>query len=178
MLTEMLPGALALAATLASAPIDECAARMEAHYALPAGIVAKIIAAESGGNPRAINRANSNGTVDYGLMQINSSHLPVLRGFGVDENVLLDSPCINVAVGGAVLAHGLRVSDGHLIHALSRYNTGRVSEIGLRYAARVIGGSTAAPVVAAPNPHRASLIVAGKSSGFDVMSGDFAPVWR
>lgn len=30
--------------------------------------------AESGGNTDAINRANSNGTVDYGLMQINSIH--------------------------------------------------------------------------------------------------------
>lgn len=30
--------------------------------------------AESGGNPGAVNRANSNGSVDYGLFQINTVH--------------------------------------------------------------------------------------------------------
>lgn len=35
--------------------------------------------AESGGNPSAVNRSNSNGTSDYGLWQINSVHADLLR---------------------------------------------------------------------------------------------------
>ena len=34
--------------------------------------------AESGGNPAAVNRANTNGSVDYGLFQINTVHGPLL----------------------------------------------------------------------------------------------------
>ena len=40
--------------------------------AIPTGIA--IVLAESGGNPRAVNTANRNGSVDYGLFQINTVH--------------------------------------------------------------------------------------------------------
>ena len=40
--------------------------------AIPTGIA--IALAESGGNPRAVNTANRNGSVDYGLFQINTVH--------------------------------------------------------------------------------------------------------
>lgn len=36
--------------------------------------------AESGGNSDAVNRANSNGSTDYGLFQINSVHAGLLNG--------------------------------------------------------------------------------------------------
>lgn len=39
-----------------------------------------IARAESGGNPDAINRANSNGTIDRGLWQINSVHDAKMAG--------------------------------------------------------------------------------------------------
>ena len=34
---------------------------------------------ESGQNPNAVNCANSNGTCDYGIMQVNSVHLSTLK---------------------------------------------------------------------------------------------------
>lgn len=56
-----------------------------AGYAQQAGFrgadITKAVAiafAESGGNPRSINRANRNGSTDYGLMQINSVHKSLL----------------------------------------------------------------------------------------------------
>ncbi|MGU4837032.1 lytic transglycosylase domain-containing protein, partial [Escherichia coli] len=51
---------------------------------------------ESGLNPRAMNLRNRNGTVDYGLMQVNSSHIPLLKQKGIIRNPqdLLD-PCLN-----------------------------------------------------------------------------------
>jgi hypothetical protein len=52
-----------------------------AGYALAAGFpqseiptAVAVALAESGGNPGAVNRANSNGSVDYGLFQINTVH--------------------------------------------------------------------------------------------------------
>jgi soluble lytic murein transglycosylase-like protein len=43
------------------------------EYGLDSQIVGKIISCESGGNQRAIN-TNKNGSVDKGLLQINSVH--------------------------------------------------------------------------------------------------------
>lgn len=44
--------------------------------AIPIGVAVAL--AESGGNPRAVNRANRNGSADYGLFQINSIHKTIL----------------------------------------------------------------------------------------------------
>lgn len=44
--------------------------------AIPIGVAVAL--AESGGNPRAVNRANRNGSADYGLFQINSIHKSIL----------------------------------------------------------------------------------------------------
>ena len=69
-------------ATAASTPgggalsVNEIASAMRAagwpEDAIPVGITVAL--AESGGNPRAVNRANRNGSVDYGLFQINTVH--------------------------------------------------------------------------------------------------------
>ena len=47
-----------------------------------------IMAAESGCNPLAVNTANTDGSTDTGLMQINSVH-------GLDPETLLD-PTVNI----------------------------------------------------------------------------------
>jgi hypothetical protein len=55
---------------------------------------------ESGLNPAAVNR-NRNGTVDLGLMQINSFWLNTL---GTSSRELIDKPCYNVMVGAWILS--------------------------------------------------------------------------
>ena len=45
--------------------------------AIPIGVA--IAFAESGGNPKAVNHANRNGSSDYGLFQINSVHGSLLK---------------------------------------------------------------------------------------------------
>lgn len=177
----MLAEALALAATLS---YPACIAPIEQHFRLPAGIVSAIIKVESGGNPAAVNRANRNGTVDYGLMQVNSIHLPRLAAHGVDDQALLSQPCINVAVGADVLASGLAATGGALAPALSMYNTGRPdSTVGAAYAARVLAklgegaplqvwAAAAAPVI---TPQRSPLLVAPSGGAFSGRSGAFAP---
>jgi len=56
---------------------------------------------ESGFNANAV-RQNSNGTKDIGVMQINSSWLPMLAKYGITEEMLHD-PCINIEVGAWIL---------------------------------------------------------------------------
>lgn len=46
---------------------------------------------ESRNRPEALNK-NTNGSVDYGLMQINSIHLPTLSRYGIGRDTLME-PC-------------------------------------------------------------------------------------
>ena len=52
------------------------------QYSWPVDTMLAIMAAESGCNPQAVNTANSDGSTDTGLMQINSIH-------GLDPETLM-----------------------------------------------------------------------------------------
>lgn len=77
--------------------IDEAARR----HQVDAGLLRAIIYHESRFQPKAIHR-NKNGSVDIGLMQVNSIHLPALRRVGIDRADLADA-CRNVEVGASLL---------------------------------------------------------------------------
>jgi soluble lytic murein transglycosylase-like protein len=51
---------------------------------------------ESHNQPEALHR-NANGSTDYGLMQINSVHLPALAHYGISRSTLME-PCKNVYI--------------------------------------------------------------------------------
>lgn len=84
-----------------AACFDEAAAR----YKVPVEILKAISKVESNGNPNARN-TNANGSTDIGHMQINSSWLPTLAKYGIDEKKLAD-PCINTNIGAWVMAHNI-----------------------------------------------------------------------
>ena len=88
---------------------------------------------ESSFNPIAINY-NTNGSYDYGLMQINSSWEPTLRKLGMPWNTLAD-PCTNVMVGAWVLSQCLR-DYGYTWPAVGCYNSRTPSKRD-RYAAKI-----------------------------------------
>jgi len=69
-------------------------------YGVNPRLLQGIARVESGLNPSAINR-NRNGTVDLGLMQINSFWLNTL---GTSSRELIDKPCYNVMVGAWILS--------------------------------------------------------------------------
>jgi hypothetical protein len=70
------------------------------------GLMRAIAQVESGTQTHVINR-NSDGTVDIGLMQINSSWLPRLAREGISEQSLYD-PCTNAYVGAWILSENIR----------------------------------------------------------------------
>lgn len=75
---------------------------------------------ESGLNPHAINR-NPNGTLDYGLMQINSIHLKRLSRIGITPEALMD-PEINIYIGAMLLSSHTR-KYGYNLDAIGRYHS-------------------------------------------------------
>jgi soluble lytic murein transglycosylase-like protein len=62
-------------------------------------LLESIARTESNLKPQAINR-NLNGSVDYGLMQINSSWV---RLFGISSDDLLSDACYNTRIGAWIL---------------------------------------------------------------------------
>jgi soluble lytic murein transglycosylase-like protein len=140
---------LALAAPAASACWDAAAAR----YGLNPYLLYAIAKTESNLNPQAINRNNHNGSYDIGLMQINSSWLPKLRSFGIEERHLYDA-CTNLLVGAWILAGNMRAM-GNSWTAVGAYNA-RDPVRRLRYALKVYRNlpgleHVAAPVTADPD---------------------------
>lgn len=104
----------------AATPWDACFAQAGQYYGIHPALLEAIARHESGLNPRAIGR-NTNGSVDIGLMQINTQHLPVLARVGITREHLLD-PCTNIAVGAWVLANAVR-RHGMTWEAIGAYNS-------------------------------------------------------
>ena len=96
-------------------------------------VLPKIAAHESGGNQWAHNRANKNGTDDFGLMQINSSNMGML---GPGENIF--DPPVNTRIGTKIFADALNRSGGDVRGALGAYNSGSVNP-SAPYVSRVLG---------------------------------------
>lgn len=96
---------------------------------------------ESSHNPAAINRANSNGTYDVGMMQINSIHFPMLRKYGIKETELMNG-CVSTYVGAWILAEKIR-KYGYTWEAIAAYNVGSLTtpgriNTGKKYATKVM----------------------------------------
>ncbi|EXU75295.1 lytic transglycosylase domain-containing protein [Erwinia mallotivora] len=75
-----------------------------------------------------INRDKKSGrmlSTDYGLMQVNSTHIPLLSAEGVISNSqdLLTRPCLNVQIGTRILAAHFQVC-GISWNCLGSYNAG------------------------------------------------------
>jgi len=85
--------ALAGSATLARADCFDEAAGYQKVNPL---ILRAIAWQESHNRPDAVHR-NANGSIDYGVMQINSVHLATLAHYGISTSTLMQ-PCKNVYI--------------------------------------------------------------------------------
>lgn len=78
---------------------------------------------ESSFDSKVINSGNSDGSVDYGLCQINDWWLPKLAKYGITRETLLNDPCENTIVSAWILAGNFEItSDGW--KAVGAYNAG------------------------------------------------------
>jgi soluble lytic murein transglycosylase-like protein len=109
-------------------PIDPqvyaCLSQASAKHKIPLPLILAIAETESGFNPKAIRQpyvaGNRDGSVDFGLMQINSSWLPKLAKYGIGMPDLFN-PCINADVGGWILGQNI-ARMGYNWNAVGAYN--------------------------------------------------------
>lgn len=82
--------------------LDSCFIQAGKRYLIAPELLKTIAQQESGLVATAINHnKNKSGKIistDYGIMQINSSHIPELKKLGVikDKDELLKNPCLNI----------------------------------------------------------------------------------
>lgn len=98
---------------LAEIPYGRMIRRVAARHELDALLVAAIIEAESGFDPRAVSPVGA-----QGLMQL----MPSTPGYFQVEDA--SDPWINVELGSRYLSRLLREFDGDLVLALAAYNAG------------------------------------------------------
>ncbi len=90
---------------------DNCFAAAGARYQIEPLLLKAISAGESSLKPGAINinkdrKTGKASSTDYGLMQINSTHIPKLIKMGVIKKSedLITKPCLNIHIGSWILA--------------------------------------------------------------------------
>lgn len=100
-----------------------CFDRAGNMYQIDPLLLRAIALQESRLNPLAVNR-NKNGSADYGVMQINSVHIPDLKAKGIisDKKDLFE-PCLNIQIGAWILARSFQ-SCGVNWNCLGSYNAG------------------------------------------------------
>lgn len=110
---------VAAPSALASQPCyDDAATR----FNVPAKLL-RAIAHHESRERDGIEHRNANGTIDYGRMQINSTHLAELSNYGITKETLRDDACTNVSVGAWILSRNA-AAIGWSWDAVGAYNAG------------------------------------------------------
>jgi soluble lytic murein transglycosylase-like protein len=178
-LTPPLLAALTACLVVVPSASRACWEEAERLYGVSSHLLYAVARAESDLDPAAVNLSHRSrtGTYDIGLMQINSSHLPILSAAGIAERDLYD-PCTNIKVGAWLMAHSF-ARHGVSWDAVGAYNAActqlkgsACSAARSRYAWRVFRRLPAAsssggtvrpePDVRAPAPARASFTLSAR----------------
>jgi lysozyme-related protein Hpa2 len=115
--------AFALVASWKPADVEaevDCFASAGAYQHVSPTVLRAIAWQESRGKANAIHR-NTNGSIDYGMMQINSIHLSVLSQYGLSAGDLMD-PCASVFVAAWYL-HRMVAKYGYTWKAVGAYHS-------------------------------------------------------
>jgi len=124
---------VAIILTLSCGGAYACWQEVATWYGVNVHLLYAIAKTESNLNPLARNQ-NKNGSYDIGLMQINSSWLPTLHKYGIDESQLKD-PCINLQVGAWILSQNMQRM-GTTWEAVGAYNA-KNPQLRIKYAQKV-----------------------------------------
>ncbi|TAM33765.1 MAG: conjugal transfer protein [Burkholderiaceae bacterium] len=101
-----------------------CIEAASARYQVPAALIRAVIRQENGCGKRGAT--NKNGTTDLGCMQINSSHLPWLRGYGITATLVQNDDCLNIQLGAYLLRRSLDAGPDFW-RGVGGYNSGTYS---------------------------------------------------
>ncbi|MDN7489687.1 lytic transglycosylase [Burkholderia sp. AU31652] len=118
--TLKIAATIALSCALAGVARADCLDDAAAFQHVSVSLMRGIAQVESGMNPSAVN-TNTNGTVDIGLMQINSTWLPTLAREGITRESLFDA-CTNAYVGAWILSQNIRQLGANW-NAIGAYNS-------------------------------------------------------
>lgn len=99
----------------------ECWGEASARYGVPVPLLKAVAQVESSNRARVIAR-NTNGSLDYGFMQINDWWLPKLKAYRIGVEELLN-PCTSLHVGAWILAQNIRQM-GYGWEAIGAYGAG------------------------------------------------------
>ncbi len=91
------------------------------RYDIPVVVLKGVAHVESRHNPKAV-RQNTNGSTDYGLMQVNTRWLPYIKRFGITEKNI-QQPCVNIMVGAWILKQEI-IRFGFSWQAIGAYHAG------------------------------------------------------
>lgn len=128
-LLSLFPPPLRAMPTPVPATFDTCFNAAGARYQIEPLLLKSIAKGESSLRPWVTNtNRDKKGealSTDYGLMQINSTHIPKLIRMGVIRNAndLLTRPCLNIQIGAWILATHFQVC-GVTWNCLGSYNAG------------------------------------------------------
>ena len=126
-----LPGSVAPGTRQTNAGL--CWTEAAAYHKVDPYLLYSIAYVESGFKPGIVGK-NRNGSVDMGLMQINSIWLPTLARYGIPQNALFD-PCASIYIGAWILSKNI-AKYGYTWRAIGAYNSANPT-IGYRYAQKV-----------------------------------------
>ncbi|NTZ87236.1 lytic transglycosylase [Burkholderia metallica] len=118
--TLTIASTIALSCALCGVARADCLDDAATFQHVSVSLMRGIAQVESGMNPNAVN-TNTNGTVDIGLMQINSTWLPTLAREGITRESLFDA-CTNAYVGAWILSQNIRQL-GPNWNAIGAYNS-------------------------------------------------------
>lgn len=103
----------------------ECINEAAITYYVPAKVIISVLNVEGGSVGLA--KPNTNGTFDYGPMQINTVWLAKIAPFGYTQEQIQYDPCINVMVGawilGSNIADSLAAADGGYWRGVAGYHS-------------------------------------------------------
>ena len=125
--------ALSGAASAHGASAADCIEEAAANFGTNADVLRAIAIVESRVRPQAVN-VNPNGSVDRGLFQINSIHLPELAAAGIGPDDLHDV-CLSSNVAALLLTRKIKVF-GDTWAAVGAYHS-TIPEQGERYIRKV-----------------------------------------
>lgn len=114
---------LPLAARAArAAQLARCFEASGKRWGVDPTLLQAIARVESDFNAQATH-VNNDGSTDFGVMQVNSSHLPRLNIVGITSADLLRDACLNIDVGASILADTVR-QFGATWRAVGAYGAG------------------------------------------------------